>query len=153
MHIIVGATLSLNRTNFHSGRVKKDPMTKQKRTQIRITAVVSISLVIAAISYGFAQANMTHSSGILGAGYGVKSPYEVSNINYVLDLEEPSTFTAVCFVLDQEIDLVQAGVSISNNGQIIWTTDCELTGPRWTCSFGDNIDLLAANWLHVISAQ
>jgi hypothetical protein len=128
-------------------------MTKQKGARVRITAIVSMSLVIAAVTYGFAQANMTHSTGILGAGYGVKSPYDLTNINYVLDLEDPHYFTAVCFVMEQDLTQLAAGVSSTDKGQIIWADECEQAGPKWTCSFEDRVDLLAANWLHVTSAR
>jgi 1-aminocyclopropane-1-carboxylate deaminase/D-cysteine desulfhydrase-like pyridoxal-dependent ACC family enzyme len=128
-------------------------MTKQKRTRISITAIVSLSLVIAAVTYGFAQANMTHSAGIMGAGYGVKSTFKVSNIQYVLDLEDTNTFTSVSFAIDQEISRIQAGVSATEQGAIAWAEECEQVGTRWTCSFEEDVELLAADWLHVISAQ
>ena len=128
-------------------------MTKQKKTQIRITAIVSLSLVIAAATYGFAQANMTNSAGIMGSGYGVKSPYKVSNIKYILALEDPTSFTSVRFMIDQEISQIQAGVSATGKGNIVWAEECEPTGNRWTCSFAEEMELLTADWLHVISAQ
>ena len=128
-------------------------MTKQKKTQTKITAIVSLSLVIAAVTYGFAQANMTNSAGIMGAGYGVKSPYEISNINYVLDLEAPTTFTAVSFTIDQGTSKIQTGVSATKNGKIVWAEECEKVGTRWSCSFAEELELLTADWLHVISAN
>ena len=128
-------------------------MTKQKRTQVKITAIVSLSLVIAAVTYGFAQANMANSAGFMGAGYGVKSPYKVSNIKYILDLEEPTSFNAVSFGIDQEIPQIQAGVSATGKGDIAWAEECEQTGNRWTCSFGEGKELLTADWLHVVSAH
>ena len=128
-------------------------MANQKKTQIRITAIVSLSLVIAAITYGFAQANMSNSTGIMGAGYGVKSPYKVTNIKYILDMEDPNTFTSVSFVIDQEVSQLQSGVSETGKGAVVWAEECEQVGSRWTCSFGEEVELLAADWLHVISAQ
>jgi hypothetical protein len=128
-------------------------MTKQKKTQVRITAIVSLSLVIAAATYGFAQANMSNSTGIMGAGYGVKSPYKVTNIKYILDLDDPNTFTSVSFVIDQEVTQLQSGVSATGKGAVVWAEECEQVGSRWTCSFGEEMELLAADWLHVISAR
>ena len=124
-------------------------MTNQKRTRFRVLSLVSLSLIIAAATYGFAAASSDHDAGLLGAGYGVKSPYEVSKVNYTLDLKDPSRFTAVEFTLGQDGGDVTAGVSTTENGQVTWADDCEISGARWTCTFDASIDVLTANWLHV----
>ena len=124
-------------------------MTKQKRTQTRVIGLVSLSLVIAAATYGFAQASAISGEGVMGAGYGVKSLYEVSRVSYVLDLEDPGTFTAVDFALEGEGSAIIAGVSTSEKGEITWADDCEKIGTQWTCSFDQRVDVLAADWLHV----
>ena len=128
-------------------------MTEHKRTRVRLLGLVSLSLVIAAITFGFAEANTVHSAGVLGSGYGVKSPYKVSKINYVLDLEDPNKFVAVDFELEEEVGLINAGVSTSGKGKVIWADDCELASTRWTCTFSKGVDVLAANWLHIPSGQ
>jgi hypothetical protein len=128
-------------------------MTKQKRTQYRVLGLVSLSLIIAAATYGFAQANTISGVSGMGAGYGVKSSYEVSKVSYTLDIEDPGTFTAVDFTLEQEGSAIIVGVSASKKGEIIWADDCEKIGTQWTCSFDRSIDVLAADWLHVTSAQ
>jgi len=121
-------------------------MTKHKRTQYRVLGLVSLSLIIAAATYGFAQANTISGVSGMGAGYGVKSSYEVSKVSY-------STFTAVDFVVEQEGSAIIVGVSASKKGEITWTDDCEKISTQWTCSFDQSIDVLAADWLHVTSAQ
>ena len=128
-------------------------MTKQKRTQVKIIGLVSLSLIIAVVTYGFTEANTVHSAGILGAGYGVKSSYEVTNISYTLDLAEPSKFKAVDFALDQGANEIIAGVSAAEKGQITWATDCVKSDAEWTCTFDESLDVLAADWLHVTSLQ
>ncbi len=128
-------------------------MTKQKRTQYRVLSLVSLSLIIAAATYGFAEANTIPGVSGMGAGYGVKSSYEVSRVSYTLDLEDPATFTAVDFVLEGEGSAIFVGVSASEKGEITWADDCENIGTQWTCSFDQSIDVLAADWLHVTSAQ
>ena len=128
-------------------------MTKQKRTHYRVLGLVSLSLIIAAATYGFAQANTISGVSGMGAGYGVKSSYEVSKVNYTLDIEDPGTFTAVDFTLEQEGSAIIVGVSASKKGEIIWADDCEKIGTQWTCSFDQSIDVLAADWLHATSAQ
>jgi hypothetical protein len=124
-------------------------MTKQKRTKLSILGLVSLSLIIAAVTYGFAEGNAVSSAGIMGAGYGVLSNYRVSRISYTLDEGNPTTFTAVSFEVDEAGGAVIAGVSTTKKGAVIWADDCQASGSNWTCSFGDSIDVLAADWLHV----
>jgi hypothetical protein len=124
-------------------------MKNHKRNQYRIFSLVALSLIIAAATYGFAAASSEHNAGLLGAGYGVKSSYEVNKVNYRLDVEDPTTFTAVDFVLGEGGTEVLAGVSDTENGQVTWANGCERTAAKWTCTFDESIDVLAANWLHV----
>ena len=124
-------------------------MTKQKRTKYQIVGLISISLIIAAVTYGFAKADGTGTTGLLEVGYGVQSDYQVSGITYILDETEPTNFLAVSFKLDQVAATVLAGISESKSGQIIWADSCELSGYNWVCSFEDGMDVRQANWLHV----
>jgi len=128
-------------------------MTKQKKTRVRILGLVSFSLVIAVIAYGFADANSVHSAGVMGNGYGVKSTFEVSKINYTLDVENPTRFIAVDFEVDQQASLVTAGVSATEKGKVIWSDECVIASNRWTCAFDEGVDVLAADWLHVSPVQ
>jgi len=128
-------------------------MTKQKRTKYQVLGLVSLSLIIAAATYGFAEVNTVNSAGILGVGYGVMSNYQVSKISYTLDEANPTFFTAVDFDVDQVNGSVIAGVSGTKRGQIVWADDCQLTGAQWTCTFNESIDVLAADWLHVFDAE
>ena len=128
-------------------------MTKQKRTKYRILSLVSLSFLVAAATYGFVTANSTHNASLLGVGYGTKSAYEVSRVNYTLDLKEPSRFTAVEFVLDQDGGNVSAGVSTTEKGQVVWADDCQTNGAKWTCTFNGSINVLAADWLHVFDVE
>ncbi len=126
-------------------------MTKQKRIQKRILGIVSLSIIIAAATYGFAEASAIPSAGILGVDYGVKSSYQVSRISYILDVDNPTSFTAVDFDIDQSGVAIMAGVSIAEKGQVIWADECERAGTSWTCTFDESVDVLAADWLHVVS--
>ena len=83
----------------------------------------------------------------------MKSMYVVSKVSYPLALEDPSTFVAVSFVLDTDDAVVTAGVSTTKNDQVVWADDCEKTVGKWTCSFNEQIDVFAADWLHVSPAQ
>ncbi len=126
-------------------------MTKQKRTKLSILSLISLSLVIAAATYGFAEASTIPSAGILSVDYGVKSAYQVSQVSYTLDVDNPAAFTAVDFDIDQSGVAVMAGVSIAEKGQVIWADKCEKAGTSWTCTFDESVDVLAADWLHVVS--
>jgi len=126
-------------------------MKKQKRTKLSILGLISVSLVIAAATYGFAEASTIPSAGILSVDYGVKSDFQVSRISYTLDVDNPSTFTAVDFDLDQSGVSIMAGVSIKEKGKVVWADECEKAGTSWTCIFDESVDVLAADWLHVVS--
>ena len=126
-------------------------MTKQKRTKLSILSLISLSLVIAAATYGFAEASTIPSAGILGVAFGVKSAYQVSRISYTLDVVDPSTFTAVDFDIDQSGVAIMAGVSTTEKGQVVWADVCEKANSGWTCTFDVSVDVLSADWLHVIS--
>ena len=126
-------------------------MTKQKRTKLSILGLISLSLVIAAATYGFAEASTIPSAGILGVAYGVKSAYQVSRISYILDYDNTSKFTAVEFDIDQTGVAVMAGVSITEKGQVVWADDCVKSATGWNCTFTESVDVLDADWLHVIS--
>ena len=129
-------------------------MTKQKQTRYRVLGLVSLSLIIAAGTYGFASMNTNiHSAGVFDAGYGVQSTYDVSRVIYTLNIEDPSTFTAVEFVIEGNGDQVIAGVSATKNGEVTWADDCEKNDYKWTCTFEESIDVLAADWLHVSLLQ
>ncbi len=129
-------------------------MTKQKQTRYRVLGLVSLSLIIAAGTYGFASMNTTiHSAGVFDAGYGVQSMYDVSRVIYTLNIEDPSTFTAVEFVIEGNGDPVVAGVSAAKNGEVTWADDCVENDYKWTCTFEESIDVLAADWLHVSMIQ
>ena len=125
-------------------------MKKQKRRRYRILGILSLSIVIAAATYGFAAANSeTHSPGILGADYGVISSFQVSKIVYTLDLEDPTRFIAVEFALEGGAGNILAGVSEFKDSQVTWAENCQLENEKWNCKFGNSIDVLAADWLHV----
>jgi len=128
-------------------------MTKQKNTQNRILAIVSLSLVIAAATYGFAEADYISEGSIIGAGFGVKSSFVVSSVSYTLDVENPSCFVAVEFTLDQTGSAIAVGVSATEKSNVVWADDCTLNDSKWTCAFDESIDVMAADWLHVTSVQ
>ncbi len=128
-------------------------MTKQKSTQNRILAIVSLSLVIAAATYGFAEADSISEGSVIGTGFGVKSSYVVSCVSYTLDVENPSSFVAVEFMIDQNLTEINVGVSGTEKGDIVWADDCTQVDSNWTCAFDESIDVLAADWLHVTSVQ
>lgn len=146
---------SPNNHFFHQyflGQRKKN-MTKGKRTKYQLLGLVSLSLIIAAATYGFAAVNSVNSAGILGVGYGVMSNYQVNNISYTLDEANPTTFTAVDFEVDQLGGSLIAGVSSTKRGQVVWADDCQTNGTKWTCTFNGSIDVLAADWLHVLAVE
>ena len=124
-------------------------MTKRKRTKYQILGLISLSLIIAAATYGFVEADELGTTGLLEVGYGVQSEYQVTRISYILDEGAPSNFVAVSFELDQYSAGIQAGISDTKSGQVIWADSCEFSGYNWVCSFAGSLDVRMANWLHV----
>ena len=128
-------------------------MTKQKRTRYQVLGLVSLSLFIAAATYGFAEVNAVNSAGVLGVGYGVLADFRVSKVSYTLDETNPTSFTGVDFQVDQDQGSLIAGVSESKKGPITWANDCQVHANLWTCTFDQSIDVLAADWLHVSDVE
>ena len=124
-------------------------MTKQNRTKYQIIGLMTLSLMIAAGTVGFARAEAVGTTGFFEVGYGVQSDYQVSRISYTLDEKNPTDFLAVSFSLDQSVSTVQAGISDSKSDQIIWADNCDFNGHNWVCSFGSSYDVRLANWLYI----
>ena len=118
---------------------------------MQITGLVSLTLIIAAVSYGFASANsdIQGSGGIFSAGYGVISPVEVTKISYILDEEEPTYFVAVKFFADEMETAPRVGVASTKDGGVVWADECEAYGAFWKCGFDPHISVLEADWLYV----
>jgi hypothetical protein len=132
-------------------QLEEKTMTKQKRTRMQVTGLVSITLIIAAVSYGFASANVDTPGigGLFSAGYGVISPTEVAKISYILDEDQPTYFVAVKFYADGIDSAPQVGVSETKDGEVVWADGCEEYGAFWKCSFDSHISVLEADWLFV----
>ena len=126
-------------------------MTKTQRTKYQIVGLISLSIIIAAATYGFAHANPVNSASILGVGYGVLSEYRVNNIEYTLDELQPTNFISVEFNADNVDGSLLAGVSTSRNGEIIWADSCQFEDFSWTCTFNESVSVLDADWLHVVA--
>ena len=126
-------------------------MTKQKRTRIQITGLVSLTLIIASVSYGFASASSESQGGggLFSAGYGVISPTEVTKISYVLDEENPTDFVAVKFYAAEISSSPRAGVAGTKDGEVIWADTCEEYGAFWKCTFGTPLSVFEGDWLFV----
>jgi phosphate/sulfate permease len=127
-------------------------MTKQKRTRCQILGLISLTLIIATVSYGFATGNSDtpRVGGLFSASYGVISTAEIAKISYILDETQPTSFTAVKFTADGAEAGLQAGVSGTKDGKVVWAEECEKVGAFWKCTFGTSVDVFQADWLHVV---
>lgn len=114
---------------------------------------IGITLLIAAATYGFASANTLNITNLSGQGYGVKSVFEVSGIGYTLDVENPEYFTEVHFNLDDQDQLVHAGVSIEKQSEVTWADQCRIEKTGYSCTFEPSIHVLDADWLHVVELR
>ena len=126
-------------------------MNKLMNNRYRIMTLLVLAVVLSAATYGFAAAN-TVPDGVAGEGSGVISGYVVTNVNYLLDSTDPTSFASVSFDLGAAANDVYAGLG---NGTIIYWIDCSNTaGTAWSCDLSaSTVSVRAATSLHVSSAE
>jgi hypothetical protein len=128
-------------------------MNSKERRQKKFFRWIGITLIIAAATYGFASANTLNITSLSGQGFGLRSIFEVSKINYTLDAENPEYFTEVHFTLENQDQPVHAGVSVEKNSEVTWAESCHLEGSGYSCSFEPRFHVLEADWLHVVALR
>jgi len=118
---------------------------KSKRSRIMVLFV--FALVLAAATYGFAEANTVNGGTAmnLGEGTGTISGYAVT-VSYTVDLANPSTVDEVGLTLDKSATDVQ----ISLDSGVNWI-DCAGAGVNWTCTTSVNVS--AAQSLMVFASD
>jgi len=125
-------------------------MSKLIQYRYRVLVVVALLLVVSAATFGFAAANDV-PAGVAGEGVGVISGYEVTNVVYTLDSNDPTQFLRVTFTLDANASDVYAG--IGGGGNIFWTS-CTGATVNFSCELaGSSVSVADANALHVSSVQ
>lgn len=120
----------------------------------RIITLLVLAVVLSAATYGFAAAN-TVPAGVAGEGEGAISGYTVTNVNYLLDSTDPTSFASVSFDLGAAAGDVYAGLGDGSTPPTIYWIDCSNTaGTVWSCDLSaSTVSVLAATSLHVSSAE
>ena len=133
-------------------------MFKLIKNRFRILALLILTLVLGAATYGFAAQN-TVPDGRVGEGDGTINGYTVTNVKYELDSGDPTAFDWVYFDLEDgagnpaSATEVHAGIGAA--GSIDWVEcDPSLTTYDFECDLGGiGNTVRAADALHVAAAE
>lgn len=121
----------------------------------RTIAVLVLALMIGAISYGFAAANIVPESGA-GDGSGAISGYTVTNVNYTLNATNPANIDAVTFDLAPTAgagEPTTVKVKLVSTGSTYYSCSAGVS-PSWSCdTTSPVVTTAAADELRVIAAQ
>ena len=122
----------------------------------RTTTAVLLALILSAVAYGFAAANVVPDSKA-GDGTGVVSGYTISNIHYVLDTVTPSEIDTVTFTTDVAVPATGTVYVVADNGAgTEYESDaCTNLGTvNLSCDFTTNtLTVLSLENLRVVAAQ
>lgn len=121
----------------------------------RTVAILVLALMIGAISYSFAAANIVPESGA-GDGSETISGYTVTNVKYTLNSTNPANIDAVTFDLAPTAGAdapTTVKVKLVSTGSTYYSCTAG-TSPSWNCNTTTPaVTTLAANELRVIAAQ
>ena len=119
----------------------------QRSKSTRIFVLLIFALVLAAATYGFAEANVVNSGNVmnLGEGTGTISGYAVT-VAYDVDLANPSQVDAIDLTLDNDATTVQ----ISLDSGATWI-NCTGATTSWTCT--TTVNVTAATSLMVFASD
>jgi hypothetical protein len=123
-------------------------MVNRKRKR-RIAVVALLAFVLGTTAFAYAAGitfNGANNAGAAGQGNGAISGYDVTNIHYTLDNNDPSNLTGVTFELSPA---TATTVKAKINGMAGWST-CT-GGPTWTCTLSGTA--LSASSLQVAAAD
>jgi hypothetical protein len=123
-------------------------MVNRKRKR-RIALVALLAFVLGTTAFAYAAGitfNGASNAGAAGQGSGTISGYDVTNIHYTLDNNDPSALTGVTFELSPA---TATTVKAKINGMPGWST-CT-GGPTWSCTLSGNA--VSASTLQVAAAD
>jgi hypothetical protein len=127
-------------------------MNKLMKNKYRILALLILTLVLGAATYGLAAAN-TVDANVAGEGFGAVSGYDVTNVIYTIDSGDPTTFSNVRFTLDAGATTsnVFAGTSAAGGVGLSWSSCTLVAGTTFDCAISGDVDVAVE--LHVAAAQ
>lgn len=128
-------------------------MFRSRIPPVRLVVMFAVLLLLSAVSYGFAAANVLPETGA-GDGQNTISGYTVTNVSYTLNSTTPSNIDKVAFDIaptdgaDAPATVKAKLVSASST----WFACTVTTGTTWECTV-TGITATAADELRVIAAQ
>ena len=123
----------------------------------RTTTAVLLALILSAVAYGFAAANVVPDS-YAGEGTGNVSGYTISNIHYILDVTgNPGEIATVTFTTDVAVPAAGTVYVVADNGLgTQYESDaCSGLGTlTLTCNFTTNtLTVPSIENLRIVAAQ
>lgn len=117
----------------------------------RRLAVLAVFAMVAVSAFGFAATNTLNGgtdAGRAGDGTGVIGGYDVTNIHYVFDANNPAEIDEVHFTLDAVAANVRAAINGTNS------TSCDNpAGNDWECTMPGGVGVSGATELRVVAAD
>lgn len=117
----------------------------------RRLAVLAVFAIVAMSAFGFAANNTFNGgtdAGRAGDGTGTIAGYDVTNIHYVFDANNPAEIDEVHFTLDAAAATVRAAINGTNS------SSCTNTGGNnWECTMPAGVTVSGATELRVVAAD
>lgn len=119
----------------------------------RLVVMFALLLLLAAVSYGFAAANVLPETGA-GDGQQTISGYTITNVTYTLNTTTPSNIDKVTFDI---APTAGASAPTTVKAKLVaasstWFACSKTTGTTWSCNV-TGVTATAADELRVVAAQ
>ena len=115
----------------------------------RLSGIILIALVLTVATFAFAAANTMPATTSAGDGATTISGYTISNVDYVLNVADPSQIATVTFnIVPTDADSVQ--IQLITGGS--WYS-CTNTAGSVSCTITGGVAALAADNLRVVAAD
>lgn len=133
-----------------------EAQTEVRKSQISrplFFALIILLLILAAIIFAFAAANVVPESGA-GDGSNTISGYTITNITYTLDATDPSEVDVVAMDVGPTAGAAAAtDVRVTIDGGTNWITCAGPSGTTWTCTFASGVTVVSLSLLQVVAVQ
>lgn len=115
----------------------------------RLSGIILIALILTVATFAFAAANTMPTTTSAGDGATTISGYTISNVDYVLNVADPSQIATVTFTIaPTDADSVQ--IQLITGGS--WYS-CTNTAGSVSCTITGGVAALTADNLRVVAAD
>ena len=116
----------------------------------RLSGIILIALILTVATFAFADANTVATSSA-GDGFKGISGYDITNVHYILDSNNPDTIATVTFDIDP-VTAADISIKLIDGGE--WINDCSNTvSGTVTCNVNGAVTALEADLLRVVAAD